>query len=292
MHEKLISANIALFRGERAETLRLIDELEREHPTTLQDHPSMVMWLIAHAQTNNDLRLQRMHELIARTPSDDYYHQLTRDYLSEEDLYSEKLQPARGLATRQLLAIIAVVLVLGVLAAGALNSGDVSVAVALDASPMPIPTVINPADLPDKSRAIVADSFTARYVQGILQVLAIEDHSERVIYIEDGLLAEPVAGARFYALSVIFECRLGICNTPPEAKLDILLNNGTSLPLRDDLIIAGQPQFVPIALGRATSSWVVFELPTLNQPTNLIVYPKSETGVESQVYDITLPQGG
>jgi hypothetical protein len=291
MHEKLISANIALFRGERAETLRLIDELERENPTTLQDHPSMVMWLTAHAQTQNNLRLQGMHELIARTPPDDYYHQLTRDYLSEEDFYSEKLQPARGSATRQLIAVIGVVLVLGVLAAGVLNTGDVSTAVALDASPTPIPTVVNPADLPDKSRAIVADSFTARYVQGILQVLAIEDRSERVIYIEDGLLAEPVAGARFYALSVTFECRLGICNAPPEAKLDVLLNNGTSLSVREDLTIAGQPQFEAIALGRATSSWIVFELPTLNQPTNLIVYPESDTGVEPQVYDITLPEG-
>jgi hypothetical protein len=290
MHEKLISANIALFRGERAETLRLIDELERENPATIHDHANMVMWLIAHAQTNTELRLQRMHELIARTPPDDYYHQLTRDYLTEEDRYSEKLQPSRGLATRQLLAIIAVVLVLGVLAAGVLNTGDVSVAIVLDASPVPIPTVVNPADLPDKSRAIVADSFTARYVQGVLQVLAIEDHSERVIYIEDGLLAEPVAGARFYALSVTFECRQGICNTPPEAKLEALLNNSTSLPMRDDLTIAGQPQFQPIALGRATSSWVVFELPTLNQPTNLIIHPKSDTGVEPQVYDITLPQ--
>jgi len=291
MHEKLISANIALFRGERAEALRLIDELEQESPTTLQDHNSMIMWINAHSQTNNDLRLQRMHELIARTPTDDYYHQLTRDYLSEEDFYSEKLQPTRGLATRQLLGIIGVVLVLGVLAAGVLNTGDVSTAVSLDASPTPIPTVINPADLPDKSRAIVADSFTARYVQGILQVLAIEDRSERVIYIEDGLLAEPVAGARFYALSVTFECRLGICNTPPEANLEILLNNGTSLRLRDDLTVAGQPQFEPIALGRATASWVVFELPTLNQPTNLIVYPTSDNNVEQQVYDITLPQG-
>lgn len=290
MHEKLISANIALFRGERAETLRLIDELERENPATLHDHTSMIMWLIAHAQTNNDLRLQRMHELIARTPPNDYYHQLTRDYLSEEDLYSEKLQPARGIATRQLLAIIAVVLVLGVLAAGILNTGDVPTAVALRASPTPIPTVINPEDLPDNSRAIVADSFTARYIQGILQVLAIEDYSERVIYIEDGLLAKPVAGARFYVLSVTFECRLGICNTPPEAKLDTLLNNGTSLPMRDDLTIAGQPQFEPIALGRATSSWIVFELPTLNQPTNLIIHPESDNDVEPQVYDIILPQ--
>jgi len=292
MHEKLISANIALFRGERAETLRLIDELERENPKITQDHNSMVMWLTAHAQTSNDLRLQRMHELIARTPTDDYYHQLTRDYLAEEDFYSEKLQPSRGLATRQLLAIIGVVLVLGVLAAGALNTGDVSTAVALDASPTPIPTVINPADLPDKSRAIVADSFTARYAQGILQVLAIEDHSERVIYIEDGLLAQPVAGARYYALSVAFECRLGICNTPPEANLEVLLNNGTSLRVRDDLTVAGQPQFEPIALGRATASWVVFELPTLNQPTNLIIYPTSDSNVEQQVYDITLPQAG
>ena len=290
MHEKLISANIALFRGERAETLRLLDELERDNPEAIQGHISMVMWLTAHAQTNNDRRLQQLHELIAQTPTDDYYHQLTRDYLAQEDLYSEKLQPSRGLATRQLLMIIAVVLVLGILAAGAINSGDIPTAVVLDASPDPLPTVINPEDLPDKSRAIVADSFTARYLQGILQLLAVEDRSERVIYIKDGLLAEPVAGARFYALNVTFECRLGICNDPPEAELEILLNNGTSLAVRDDLIIAGQPQFEPIALGRATSSWVVFELPTLNQPTNLIIQPEAKTGVEPQVYDIALPQ--
>lgn len=290
MHEKLISANIALFRGERAETLRLIDELEHESPADIHDHYSMVMWLTAHAQTDNSLRIQHMHELLAHTPQNDYYHQLTRDYLAEEDHYNEKIQPSQGIATRQLLGIIAVVLVIGILAVGVLNTGDVGIAVALDASPTPIPTVINPEDLPDKSRAIVADSFTARYVQGILQVLAIEDRSERVIYIEDGLLAEPVAGARFYALSVTFECRLGICNQPPEAKLEILLNNGSSLPLRDDLTIAGQDPFEPIALGRATSAWLVFELPTLNQPTNLIIRPESDSGVEPQVYDITLPQ--
>ena len=152
--------------------------------------------------------------------------------------------------------------------------------------------MVNPADLPDKSRAIVADSFTARYIEGILQVLAIEDRSERVVYIEDGLLAEPVAGARFYALSVTFECRQGICNTPPQAELEILLNNGSTLPQRTDLTIAGQSQFEPIALGRATSAWVVFELPTLNQPTDLIIRPQSDSGIESQLYEIGLPQDG
>lgn len=292
MHEKLISANIALFKGERAETIRLIEELEREQPATIHDHRSMVMWLLANAQTDNQLRLQAMHELIAHTPPDDYYHQLTRQYLAEEDTYNRKLQPSRGLATRQLIGIIAVVLVVGILAVGVLNTGDVPTSIALDASPTPIPTVVNPEDLPDKSRAIVADSFSARYIQGILQVLAIEDRSERVIYIEDGLLAEPVAGARFYALQVIFECRLGICNTPPQADLEILLNNGTSLPLRSDLTIAGQPPFEPIALGRSTSSWLVFELPTLNQPTNLIIRPQSDSGVETQIFDIVLPQDG
>lgn len=291
MHEKLIAANIALFRGERAETLRLVDELEREHPAEVHDHQSMILWLIAHAQNDNTLRIQRMHELLAHTPSDDYYHQLTRKYLTEEDVYNTKIAPSQGMATRQLLGIIAVVLVIGVLAVGVLNTGDIPTAIALNASPTPIPTVINPEDLPDNSRAIVADSFTARYVQGILQVLAIEDRSERVIYIEDGLLAEPVAGARFYALSVTFECRLGICNSPPEAEMAMLLNNGSSLPLRGDLAVAGQPLFEPIALGRATSSWLVFELPTLNQPTNLIIRPQSDGDVESQVYDIALPQG-
>jgi len=289
MHEKLISANIALFKGERAETIRILDELEREHPDTVQQHRSMVMWLRAYAQTDNSTRLQYMHELLAHTPSEDYYNRLTREYLAEEDYYTERLQPSQWLGTRQLLAIIAVVLVIGVLMAGVLNSGDVATAVALDASPTPIPTVVNPEDLPDKSRAIVADSFTARYIEGILQVLAIEDFSERVVYIEDGLLAEPVAGARFFALSVTFECRQGICNQPPQAELEVLLNNGSTLEQRTDLTIAGQSQFEPIALGRSTSSWVVFELPTLNQPTDLIIRPQSEGEIESQVYEIDLP---
>lgn len=290
MHEKLISANIALFRGERAETMRMLDELERDDPKTIQSYHSMVLWLRAHAQTDNAMRLQYLHELLAHTPREDYYNRLTREYLAEEDFYNEKLQPSSWFGTRQLLVVIAVVLVIGVLMAGVLNTGDVVTAVALNASPTPVPTVVNPADLPDKSRAIVADSFTARYIEGILQLLAIEDRSERVVYIEDGLLAEPVAGARFYAINMIFECRQGICNTPPQAELEILLNNGSSLPQRTDLSIAGQASFEPIALGRATSSWVVFELPTLNQPTNLIIRPASDNGIEAQVYDIELPQ--
>lgn len=290
MHEKLISANITLFKGERAETIRILDELEREQPQSIQEHWSMVMWLRAHSQTENHLRLNYMHELLAHTPSDDYYHRLTRDYLADEDYYTKRLQPSQWIGTRQLIGIIAVVLVIGVLLAGVLNTGDVATAVALNASPTPIPTVINPADLPDRSRAIVAESFTARYIQGILQVLAIEDRSERVVYIEDGLLAAPVAGARFYALSVVFECRQGICNTPPQADLEIRINNGSTLPQRVDLAVAGQPAFEPIALGRDTDSWVVFELPTLNKPTHLIISPQSENGVESQVFEIELPQ--
>ncbi|PJF20405.1 MAG: hypothetical protein CUN56_16340, partial [Phototrophicales bacterium] len=124
MHEKLISANIALFRGERAETLRLIDELEHESPAEVREHSSIVMWLTAHAQTDNSLRIQHMHELLAHTPQNDYYHQLTRDYLAEEDRYNEKIQPSQGIATRQLLGVIAVVLVIGILATGVLNTGD------------------------------------------------------------------------------------------------------------------------------------------------------------------------
>ncbi len=290
MHEKLISANIALFKGERAETIRMLDELEREHPETVHEHRSMVMWLRAHSQTDGTVRLQYMHELLAHTPREDYYNRLTREYLAEEDFYADRLQPSQWFGTRQLLGVIAVVLVFGVLLAGILNTGDVGTAIALNASPTPIPTVINPEDLPDNSRAIVADSFTARYVEGILQVLAVEDRSQRVVYIEDGLLAEPVAGARFYALSVVFECRQGICNTPPQAELDVLLNNGSVLTQRTDLTIAGQSQFEPIALGRSTASWVVFELPTLNQPTDLIIRPQSDSGVESQIYEIELPQ--
>ena len=289
MHEKLISANIALFKGDRAETIRLLDELERDHPQALQDHVSMVMWLRAHAQTDNTIRLQYMHELLAHTPSDDYYHRLTHEHLMNEDYYSNRLQPSQWIGTRQLLGLIAVILVIGVLVAGIVNNQNITTTVILEPSPTPIPTVINPADLPDNSRAIVADSFVVRYDAGILQVLAIEDRSQRVIYIEDGLLAEPVAGARFYALSVVFECRRGICNTPPEAELSIQLNNDSTLPQRTDLAIAGQSQFEAIALGRTTASWVVFELPTLNQPTQLVIRSQSDDANEAQLYKIELP---
>lgn len=291
MNEKLISANIALLKGERAETIRLIEELQRENPQALYEHQSMVMWLNAHAQNDNSTRLQRMHELIAQTPPDDYYHQLTRDYLAEEDSYAGRLQPKRGLQAKQLLGVIAVVIVISILAVGALTRDEEPVAVANRPTLTPEPTAIDPASLPDKSRAIVADSFTARYVQGILQVLAIEDRSERVVLIEDGTLATPVAGARFYALHVVFECRQGICNTPPQAELEIKLNNDTTLPVRPDLTIAGQGLFEPIALGRDTSMWVVFELPTLNNPTQLLIRPQStDPNVPTQIYDIDLPQ--
>src|SRR6185369_13214383 len=101
-----------------------------------------------------------------------------------------------------------------------------------------VPTSGVPANLPDLSQTLAPDQYVARYPQGILNVLALENASQRVLKNADESLATPIAGARFYALKLNFECRGGICDQPPEARITVALDDGTQLEPRPGLSIS------------------------------------------------------
>jgi hypothetical protein len=274
---RLIKANIALFKGERAETLRFLQEYVAEFGFSLESDPDapLVMWLDAQAQTERDERLRRLRMLVNSVPAGNHYRQMAQNTLSEEERLGRHENAPQtlifGLSPRMtgLVVVIGFLLIAG---AAVLLSGQTAgqPAVSSNETAAPSPTALN---LPDLSQALVADSFSAHYPRGVLQVIALEEDSKRVIDTREQTLATPVPGARFYALSLTFECRGGICNEPPEAQLALQLDNGDLIPLRQNASIAGQPTLQPIALGRTTAGWVVFEVPLVSTVKALVVSP-------------------
>ncbi len=294
MDTRLIKANIALFKGERAETLRFLQEYVAEVGFSLDSDPDapLVMWLDAQAQTERDERLRRLRILVNSVPAGNHYAQMAQNILSEEERLGRPENAHQTLIfgfSPRLIAPLAMLGVLLVVGAGVLLSNQSPGQSTTSDNPTaaPSPTVLN---LPDLSQALVADSFSAHYPRGVLQVLALEEDSKRVIDTREQTLATPVPGARFYALSLTFECRGGICNEPPEARLALQLDNGDLIPVRENASIAGQPTLQPIALGRTTVGWVVFEVPLVSSVKALVVSPPDPTS--DQVFDpvtIALP---
>ena len=299
MHTKLIKANIALFEGARSETRRLLQEYRAERGQLWENDPdaSMVMWLDAQAQGDRDERIRRLHTLVASVEPEDYYAQLARDYLLEEEKYWQKIHsnPDRRTSGFNLLGVslwkVIVFCVVGgivtfVVVSMLSGSGDTPAqSVGADVASTPSGQATSPA-FPDQSQPLLADSYTARYSGGILQAVALEDNSERVVNTRTLALVTPVPGARFYALEVVFECRIAICNNPPEAELALQLDNGI-VEVRSDVAIAGERIFEPIALGRTTVGWIVFEVPTISRVDALVITSSSDD-VSSEPVVITL----
>jgi hypothetical protein len=295
LHTDLIKANIALFKGERAETQRLLQGHIIKNSRTWKDdsNATMIIWLQAQSQNNLDERIKHLELLVANTDSDDYYGQMAQDYLQEEDNYQQKINPRRRRFSGIALGVpwwkaFILMLLGGVITFAGLN-------ILNDDSPQPAaqdttlaandeqhqPTL----DAPDKSQILVPDSYTARYPQGIMQIAAIEDNSERVTDAGQQLQILPVPGARFYALNIIFECRglKAICDEPPEAELTLKLADDRLVATRADVSIAGESVFEPIALGRTTTGWVVFEIPLISTIDTLIIMPADEDGTATPV---------
>ncbi len=291
MDARLIKANIALFKGERAETLRFLQEYVDEFGFSLDSDPDapLVMWLDAQAQTERDERIRRLRILVNSVPATSHYSQLAQNYLYEEDrLSAASDHVSSGMSRRRIAVIVAaasLVLLVGVMLLTANNTNQPTALETPTASPAP--TALS---LPDLSQALVADSFTANYPRGVLQVTAFEEDSKRVIDSRENTLATPVPGARFYALSLVFECRGGICNEPPEATLSLQLDNGDLIPVRGNASISGQPTLQPIALGRTTSGWIVFEVPLISSVKALVVSSPDPTSEQTfEPVTIALP---
>jgi len=276
-NRKLVKANLALLKGGRGETARLLGDYRAAGGGEPERAP-MVLWLDAQAQPDRAERIRRLHTLIASVPPDDPYAQMARQVLQDEENYRERIAQAEahpalkigGIGRALAFALLGGLIVL--VGMSILNPPKQETLIDVGAQGLaPLPATTIPTALPDYSRPLVADAYTARYPQGILQVTAVEDESERVIDSNTAEVLTPIPGARFYALNIAFECRGGICDAPPQANLTLQLDDGSLIEPRTGVQIAGTTLLSPIALGRTTSGWIVFEVPTITPVSSLVV---------------------
>jgi hypothetical protein len=299
VHPKLIKANIALYNGARSETRRLLEEYRAE--ANGEKPTPMVLWLDAQAQDEHADRVARLHTLIEETGENNYYARQAQEYIETESQYSEKPLPGARASRRAVSvggvalwkaglfvvvgALVGIVLfsvfnpgnaantpaIEGTQTAGSITPGDVTLGAVAE----------TPLNLPDQSTPVAPELFQAQYPQGILQITAIEDNSQRAADIRQRVIVSPITGARFYALKLIFECRAGICSDPPQAQLSVELDDGVNIPVMDNIGINGERLFQPVAQGRSTTGWVVFEIPEANTPLRLVITPPTTTASET-----------
>ncbi|MDQ7037248.1 MAG: hypothetical protein Q9P01_21110 [Anaerolineae bacterium] len=294
MDIRLIRANIALAEDDRLEVLRLL-EAYRHSPDTSNVHDSLVMWLEAHAQTDHNALIRHLEKLLKKTAPYDPYHQMAHDYLWKEDTYADTIADVQhqaravpGLTWRRVMGgtigvVLTIVTITFLLRWTGRNEelATIPTRVAIQATALP-------TALPDNTQRLNLNDHMARYEGGLLMVAALEDESLRVIDNLTRERLEPVEGARFYVLQLHFECRQGICSEPPEAILSLILDNEFSVPPRDGAIVQSEETMTPIALGRRTVGWVVFEVPVVSEPIGLSVTPNDLLGRENPV-TIALP---
>jgi len=275
MHPTLIKANIALLEGQPSESQRLLQEYRAEAAPNPDPDFALVLWLDAHSRPTPEAMKEGLQELVGRVPPDNPYAQMAQQYLQDEAAYNAPPPPAlrrQPLVLAGLFTLVGVIVTLGLIALFNRAQPQPNASSTQAAQTDLIPTAV--PNLPDTSQTLVPDQYTARYPQGILNVLALENASQRVVKNVDGSLATPIAGARFYALRLNFECRGGICDQPPEAKITVALDDGTQLEPRAGLSISGETPLQAVALGRTTVGWVVFEIPLVSTVKSLLVAPR------------------
>lgn len=116
------------------------------------------------------------------------------------------------------------------------------------------------------------------YPAGTLRILQIEYPTSRSVTFgemndNDFLLATPAAGARFAAVNFQFVCSLALCTNPPEADLNLLMADGhvVSYGTGSRPFLIGQPPMSRIAQGQSTDGWFVFEIPQNSTPDAVLV---------------------
>ena len=276
-HPLLMSANIALSQGNRLEAQRLLDTYYQQHRDAKKD--PLILWLDAQTRATREERLEQLHFLIANIPADHPYSVMARETLADEELYASKIATVRRhwwnrrLGRVQVWQMAALSFVIGLLVFAAWNMRpreevETPLSIALNETPTPAVT-----PLPDLSTPVNVNDYTLRYSGGILQIQAVEADSQRVTERLYPTPIAPVPGARFYALKLIFECRRAICDEPPQADLFLRLDDRTTIATREDVHVAGLEPLQPVALGRASSGWVVFEIPVSAIVTYLEIHP-------------------
>lgn len=275
MHPVLIKANIALFKGDRLEAQRLLDEYYAQHKE--QRNAPEVLWLDAQTRPTREERLQQLEYLVQTLPPENKYHRIARQHLKDESDYAAKLNPPPRFWQRRVLRI-ALWMWLWVIVGGILAVGMLNPLINPVVSPTPIATeviAVQPTRtlLPDMSITLAPENHALRFDAGILQVVSVEDNSQRVVDASTGEIIAPVPGARFYALRVVFECRLALCENPPEAALALRVDDRFVIDARADVLIEGTQPLQSIALGRTAAGWIIFEIPAAGKVSYLQITP-------------------
>ena len=281
LHPAIIEANLSLFRGERAEALRYLADYADEAENSV--HSPLILWLNAQAQENPQDRIEQLHMLTSQVSEDNLYGLLARSILETEERYASLPHPNRqpekrifGLPRRIFIGLI-VVFALGLVALlvisnSAANNASATATVTPDTSVLTVQEM-TPTLLPIHAIPLPPNGYDVQYDAGHLVVTSVEDSSERVIGSNGEALA-PIKGARFYALQVRFECQIGICDAPPEAVLALKVDNQLIVVPRDGVAIEASDSLQPIARGRSTSGWIIFEIPVDSVIDSLLVAPK------------------
>ncbi len=315
MDPRLIRANIALFKGKRFETKRLLDEyvVDQENPDQARRDP-MLLWLDAHAQPRHDGRVGGLRTLTEHAPPDSSYHHMARGFLQEEEHYASLLDPAKkrrsGLRPWQIVGGLLMVGLVGVTALILMNQPAPVIMEATEepateeptAEPTALPT-LTPTPVQNTPAPIrLADDVTpssANFVSereqlaydGNITILNI-DSDIRFVVDESGNQVLPADfGAKFYGLLLEFRCDIPICNNVPEAELSVELgSDGFRIVASEGLSIAMQPTLAPrVSQGNVSEGWVVFEVPRINAPTSLVIRPNQDPDSEEEPVEIEIP---
>jgi hypothetical protein len=282
-HPDLIRANIFLARGDKAEARRMLGNyLKQRKLANMHDDP-FILWLDAQTRADATERLQQLRLLVATTPPDNPYHRLAQHTL---DIAHEE-HPAKN--NRLTARIIAIVLAIGaLLGAGWLLTNLFaptipSVALITAEPTAEITETFLPTEVPVRLTALATETSVLSYDEGILTFTAIEDNAVRVVNRFSGERVQPIEGARFFVVFFTFECRIGICEQPPEATLTLVQSDDFTFVVRDDLSIGGLAPLAPIAFGIQTSGAFVFEIPFIGLPVRLEVAPKSRKNLPLEI---------
>lgn len=270
LHPALIRANIALFTGDYAEVRRLLEDY-RAAGGGAAEHAPMALWLDAHSQPEPDERLRRLESLLSVVPPDNTYAHLAQTILDLERPAPDEA-PRRFTVQRMIVAAIAVLVTF----AGVyliLPKPQPPVIAAISPTATPASTA---APLPDRSRPL-SDVSRISYAGGLLQVIAVEDGAQRIIG-PDGTQLTPVPGARFFAVELAFECRIAICQNPPEAGIVLRLADDSAIAPEDRAFVQNETSLSPVALGVTARGWLVFEIPSIIAVSALDVTAAASTG--------------
>lgn len=291
MHDLLIRANIALYAGKYQDALDYLDQYRQITPA--QDaQASMVLWLEAHAEADAEQRHAVLEYLVESQPEDDLYARMAAELLADEAAFTpaeRRAQPSlRWLQVPLLLIVGAVLAVLGITIFQQTRTSPQQIVIVTET---PVSTAVASPLPDDRSQQLVSEEAQVLYDGGILQLIAMEDASARVTDLRSGEWIAPVPGARFYALAAVFECRQSICYEPPEAEIMVQIDSGDLIPLREGVGVAGEPAMAPLALGRTTEGWLIFELPIVSRPRVLVITPVLADNTFGESVTIDLPAG-